>query len=139
VTTVLVRRTINMTDVDLVQVNYSRFFLWMDEAYMALLRACGHPLSGIIGAGFATPVVAAECDYRRPVTLDDEFTVTAAISRVGRTSYVVSHRFEDESGTFALGRTTHVWISTQPSHRAVPVPEWIRAALEADSGEVSGR
>jgi len=129
VTVVTRSHTVNMTDVDLVQVNFSRFFPWMDDAYNALLRELAHPLSGIIQAGFATPVVDARCSYQRPVGLDQEFVVRSAVVGHGRSSYTVAHRFEDDRGIFALGSTKHVWIATRPTQSPAPVPEWISGAV----------
>jgi YbgC/YbaW family acyl-CoA thioester hydrolase len=126
------RRTfnVNMTDVDLVQVNFARFFVWMDDGYDALLRELGHPLSGILASGFGTPVVDARCEYRRPVTLDDEFTLRSAVVSHGRSSYVVGHRFEDERGVFAVGRCVHVWLKLGEGGSATPVPAWLTNGLE---------
>jgi acyl-CoA thioester hydrolase len=137
-TAVTRQHSINMTDVDLVQVNFSRFFVWMDDGYNALLRELGHPLSEIIAGGFATPLVEARCEYRRPVGLDDQFQVLTAVVAVGRTSYVVAHIFEDAKGVFAVGRATHVWIGTHPSQAAQPVPTWIADAIAPEILELAG-
>jgi 4-hydroxybenzoyl-CoA thioesterase len=117
-----------MIDVDLVQVNFSRFFDWMDRGYNELLHCLGRPLSQIVTSGYATPVVDAQCNYRRPVTLDDEITTTSWVSEVGRTSYVVTHRFDDARGTFAVGRCTHVWVSLGERQQAEAVPDWLASA-----------
>lgn len=131
-THVVVGHAVNMTDVDSVQVNFSRFFVWMDDGYMTLLRECGHPLSGIIASGWATPVVEVRCNYRRPVSLDAEFTVTSATVSVGESSFLVAHRFEDTHGLFAIGRATHVWIALEPSQSPARAPDWLRNAAEPD-------
>ena len=64
-----------MTDVDLVQVNYTRMFVWMDHGFTQLLHDLEHPSSTLLRQGWSTPVVDAHCSYVRPVTLDDEFNV----------------------------------------------------------------
>ncbi|MEV8135416.1 acyl-CoA thioesterase [Microbacterium aurantiacum] len=122
--------TVNMADVDLIQVNFSRFFVWMDDGYGALQRELGHPLSQIIRNGFATPVVDARCEYRRPVGLDDEFEVTSAVVAAGRTSFSVGHLFEDSRGVFAVGRCVHVWVRTEPQQQSEALPAWITGGLE---------
>lgn len=121
---------VNMTDVDMVQVNFSRFFLWMDDAYDSLLRQLGHPLSSIIADGFATPVVDARCSYLRPVALDDQFTVKSGVIAVGNTSYTVAHQFSTVEGVFAIGRVTHVWITTDGVQTPVTAPEWVRESVD---------
>jgi YbgC/YbaW family acyl-CoA thioester hydrolase len=126
---VVSKHIVNMTDVDLVQINFTRFFLWMDGGYNSLLRESGNPLSEIVASEHATPVVDARCEYRRPISLDDQFQVRSAIVKIGRSSYVVAHRFEDDDGVFAIGRTTHVWIRLQPSQAPEDVPPWLSDML----------
>jgi len=124
-----IRRRVSMTDVDLVQINFARYFPWMDEGFGLLLEECGHPLSSIIANGHATPVVSVQCDYVRPVTLDDRVDGWSAVTKIGTSSFEVSHRFESD-GLIAIGRATHVWIAVAPTQRAVPVPQWIHDALD---------
>jgi YbgC/YbaW family acyl-CoA thioester hydrolase len=129
---VTIHRRVSMVDVDLVQINFSRFFPWMDAAYGELLVKLGHPLSQLVAQGNATPAVKATCDYRRPLNLDEEFTLRAGITRVGNASYTLSGRFEDATGLFALAAIDYVWITTSPRHQALPVPTWIRESREPD-------
>ncbi|MCF1592538.1 acyl-CoA thioesterase [Streptomyces muensis] len=127
---VTLHRRVTMVDVDLVQVNFARFFYWMDAAYAELLVDLGHPLSQVIAEQKATPAVRSRCDYRRPVGLDDEFRIRAAITRVGTSSYTVSFRFEDAEGLFALGAVDYVWVNTLPRQHSAPAPPWIAAACD---------
>ncbi|MEW1823134.1 thioesterase family protein [Arthrobacter sp. NPDC080031] len=133
-----VSKRVLMIDVDLVQVNFSRFFAWMDEGFNGLLHEVGLPLSGIVADGFATPVVDARCSYLRPVGLDDTFTVHSWIGRTGTSSFEVKHRFSDQNGVFAEGRCTHVWVELKTDQRAMPLPDQIKNALldvsEGDAG-----
>ena len=46
-----------MTDVDLVQVNYTRMFVWMDHGFTQLLHDLEHPSSTLLRHGWSTPVV----------------------------------------------------------------------------------
>jgi len=125
-TEAVVLHAVNMTDVDLVQVNFARFFVWTDVGYNTLLREAGHPLSGVVHGGHATPVVDASCRYFSPVNLDDSFAVRTAVVSAGRTSFTVAHRFEIAGKVFALAKLTHVWIRAQPPQAPEPLPDWIR-------------
>jgi acyl-CoA thioesterase FadM len=117
-----------MVDVDLVQINFSVYFRWMDLGYGALLRELGRPLSEILDDGHGTPAVDARCSYLRPVGLDDRVEATAWIERAGRTSFTVAHRFQHDGETVAIGTVTHVWIVVGPPAAAVPLPDWVRRA-----------
>jgi len=118
-----------MTDVDLVQVNYTRMFVWMDHGFTQLLHDLQRPQSRLLLEGCSTPVVDAHCTYLRPVTLDDEFDLVSQVIEVGRSSFLVGHDFIDATGLFARGECRHVWIRTHPQHAAMAVPDWIRQAL----------
>lgn len=133
-----ISKRVLMIDVDLVQVNFSRFFAWMDEGFNELLHELGLPLSGIVSDGFATPVVDARCSYIRPVSLDDRFTVHSWIARTGTSSFDVKHRFSDRDGVFAEGSCTHVWVRLMPEHQSVPLPQPIKVALLEDSDGHAG-
>ena len=117
-----------MSDVDLVQINFTRMFLWMDHGFTQLLHDLKHPSSVLLRQGWSTPVVDSHCNHLRPVTLDDEFDLVTSVIEVGRSSFVVGHDFIDDTGVFARGECRHVWIRTHPKHIAVPVPDWIRKA-----------
>jgi YbgC/YbaW family acyl-CoA thioester hydrolase len=118
-----------MTDVDLVQVNFTRMFRWMDHGFTQLLHDLQHPSSMLLREGWSTPVVDAHCNYRRPVTMDDEFDLVSQVIETGRSSFTVGHDFIDAKGLFARGETRHVWIRTHPQHTAVALPDWLRLAL----------
>jgi len=118
-----------MTDVDLVQVNYTRMFVWMEHGFTQLLHDLGHPSSALLRQACSTPVVDAHCSYLRPVTLDDEFSLVSQVIEVSRSSFVVGHDFVDATGLFARGECRHVWIRTHPHHKAVEAPGWLRQAL----------
>jgi 4-hydroxybenzoyl-CoA thioesterase len=120
-------QTVGMVDVDLVQINFATYFVWMDSGYGALLRMLGHPLSTILAQGYATPAVEARCEYLRPVGLDDRVDCASWISAAGRSSYTVAHRFEHEGMLVAAGQLTHVWITASPAASA-PLPAWLRSA-----------
>ena len=123
------RHRVLMTDVDLVQVNYTRMFVWMDHGFTQLLHQLAHPQSALLRDGRSTPVVDSHCNHLRPVTLDDEFHLVSQIIDVGRSSFLVGHDFIDGTGLFARGECRHVWIRTRPRQAAEPVPDWLRRAV----------
>lgn len=134
-----VSKRVLMVDVDLVQVNFSRFFGWMDEGFNELLHGLGLPLSRVISDGYATPVVDARCSYIRPVTLDDTFTVHSWVARTGVSSFDVRHQFTDGAGLFAEGTITHVWIRLGAAQRTMPLPAQIKDALVEEAFEPAPR
>jgi acyl-CoA thioesterase FadM len=92
-----------------------------------------HPSSALLRSGRSTPVVDAHCSYRRPVTLDDRFELHSRVIEARRSSFLIGHDFVDAQGLFARGECRHVWITTEPRHRATSLPAWLR---DADHGTV---
>ncbi len=123
----MITRRVAMGDVDRMQIFYGTHVRWMDEAHVDLLASLGHPLSSCFDDGFATPVVAMTLQYRRPVGLDDVVDIEAFVSRVGRSSFDITHVFRHGGEVIAEGVLTHVWVEQATSSPA-PVPEWLRVA-----------
>ena len=130
--TVQLHRTVSMIDVDRMQIHFSSYFRWMDEAYSRLLVELGHPLEQLFDERFATPVVDARCSYLAPVGLGGAVDVATCVHRVGRSSFEIAHEFTSSGSPIASGSTTHVWveiIDSEPVSR--PVPEWLGQAVVA--------
>lgn len=52
-----------MSDVDLVQVNYTRMFLWMDHRFTQLLHDLHHPQSTLLRQGATGCFARGECRH----------------------------------------------------------------------------
>jgi acyl-CoA thioesterase FadM len=125
----VITRRVGMGDVDRMQVWFGTHVGWMDEAHMDLLASLGHPLLSCLAAGFATPVAALSMRYVTPVELDDEVEIEPAVTRVGRTSFDVTHVFRHGGEVIAEGVATHVWMQLD-GRLPAPVPEWLRSGAE---------
>jgi YbgC/YbaW family acyl-CoA thioester hydrolase len=121
-------RRLTMGDVDTVQVYAPNYFRWMDQGIHEYFVSLGHPLSGVLGAGFGMPAVDASCRYFSPVVLDDVLECTTWVSRVGTASFDMTHAFRCDGRDVALGRMTHVWIEIGDRQSPSPVPAWLRDA-----------
>ncbi len=121
-TVVVTRRRVALGDVDKVLAFYCRFFSWMDDGIAELLHALGHPLSGLLHAGYGMPVVDTRCRYERPVALDDVVQLQTAVVAVRRTSFDIGHVMTVGGERVARSSTTHVWVARSPELRASPCP-----------------
>lgn len=122
-------RRVTMGDVDAVQVYAPNYFRWMGQGEHELLAKLGHPLRTILAEGFAIPVVKATCDYIAPANLEEVVTCITSVSRVGSTSFDLTHVFNVGGRDVAVGALTHVWIKRGNPQRPMPVPEWLRVAV----------
>jgi len=127
-------RRLSMGDVDQVIAFYGRYFSWMDDAFSELLALLGHPISGVLDAGFGMPVVDTRCRYLRPVGLDDWLEIETAVVAARRTSLDIGHVMWTGGERVAQAHTTHVWVRRTPELHAEPLPEWIRSAVAIPDG-----
>jgi 4-hydroxybenzoyl-CoA thioesterase len=127
-------RRLTMGDVDAIQVYAPNYFRWMDQGIHELFAALGHPVSQFLAEGNGTPAVDAGCQYFAPVTLDEVLECTTYVSRVGTSSFDLTHEFRCDGRAVARGSMTHVWIEIRDGVQfAVPVPGWLREAAATDA------
>jgi 4-hydroxybenzoyl-CoA thioesterase len=115
-------------------VYYPSYFRWCDQASHRLLAAAGatHSTSGQQWTE-GTPLVAAECSFKRASQPGEKLLVESHVSRFGRSSFTISHIFRDGTGQIAAqGTETRIWAKKQGDARslkAVPIPEDVRKRL----------
>jgi 4-hydroxybenzoyl-CoA thioesterase len=116
-------------------VYYPSYFRWCDQATHRLLRAAGITRNEIHGGQWkeGTPLVAAECAFKRASQPGEKLVVESHISRFGRSSFTISHVFRDASGAIAAeGSETRIWARKDGDARslkAVPIPDDVKKRL----------
>jgi acyl-CoA thioester hydrolase len=137
---------VTMADVDAAGVIYYGSPLrWAEMMLGDWLEQSGHPISAMLSANEAIPVVAAEVRYRSPLSLDDHCRLGLSARRAGRTSFMVRCTVwgprddrpavqVDVTHAFAGHATQGPGHSVEFEGRALP--PWLRKALEADHGEL---
>jgi YbgC/YbaW family acyl-CoA thioester hydrolase len=71
---------------------HGRYFKYFEEARRTLMEELGYSYAAMMDSGFVWPVVDANVRYVRPLTLDQRFTVTAALREWGDAGTVVATR-----------------------------------------------
>ena len=116
-------------------VYYPSYFRWCDQATYRLFLAAGLTRDDTHGGQWkeGTPLVAAECSFKRASQTGEKLLVESRISRFGRSSFTIAHVFRDASGAIAAeGSETRIWARKEGDARslkAVPIPEEIRRRL----------
>ena len=116
-------------------VYYPSYFRWCDQATFRLFLAAGLTRDQTHGGQWkeGTPLVAAECAFRRASQTGEKLVVESHISRFGRSSFTISHVFRDASGAIAAeGTETRIWAKKEGDARslkAVPIPDDVRKRL----------
>jgi len=77
-------------------------------------------------------VVASRCEYKSPVAYPQKLEAGFRVNRLGNSSveYGIGIFVQGQAEASAQGTFTHVFVDRN-SDKSVPIPEQIRAALEA--------
>ena len=115
-------------------VYYPSYFRWCDQASHRLLAAAGATHNTRGGPWTeGTPLVAAECAFKRASQPGEKLAVESHVSRFGRSSFTITHVFRDSTGEIAAqGTETRIWAKktgTARSLKAVPIPEEVKQRL----------
>jgi acyl-CoA thioester hydrolase len=108
----------------------------MDRGFSEFVHRAGHSLREVFDGGLGVPIVESRCSYLAPVNLDDVIRVRMWISKMGRTSFVMTYDFTrvGDGARVARGWVTHVWVK-RPEMKPVPVPDWFRRRAPSGVGQ----
>jgi 4-hydroxybenzoyl-CoA thioesterase len=116
-------------------VYYPSYFRWIDQATYRLFLAAGVRRDDVSSGQWkeGTPLVAAECSFRRASQHGEKLTIESHVERFGRSSFTIRHVFRDASGEVAAeGKETRIWARKDGNARslkAVPIPQDVRKKL----------
>jgi 4-hydroxybenzoyl-CoA thioesterase len=115
-------------------VYYPSYFRWCDQASHRLLAGAGATHSTRDGPWTeGTPLVAAECAFKRASQPGEKLSVESHVSRFGRSSFTITHVFRDATGEIAAqGTETRIWAKKTGGARslkAVPIPQEVKQRL----------
>lgn len=101
------------------------------DAYEAFLESIDYPMSLILAtAPILLPIVHAESDYTRPLSVGDNLTIEIRVEKVSTHSFVLGYRLVDEGGeTAGTVRTVHVALD-KSSRQKTPLPPELKERLE---------
>ena len=111
---------------------FGHVFFLAHDAFEAFAARAGLGVDRLLaGAAYLLPVVHAEADFARPAGAGDGVTVCMTCERVGARCFTLAYRFVDGEGReVCRARIVHASVD-RATGAAIPVPEEVRAALEA--------
>lgn len=107
-------------------VNNAIVFSYLETARVKMFRErCGDFLQ----SGLQFLVVRAECDYHKPIGLNDRMIIGISLERLGGASFTFNYRVHNEEEVlFAEAKT--VMVCFDPQHgRPVAIPEEMKAVF----------
>jgi 4-hydroxybenzoyl-CoA thioesterase len=116
-------------------VYYPAYFKWCDQATYRLFLAAGLTRNDVSSGQWkeGTPLVKAECSFRRASQHGEKLVIESHVSRFGGASFTISHVFRDAAGEIAAeGTETRIWARKEGDARSLKsmrIPDEIRRKL----------
>jgi 4-hydroxybenzoyl-CoA thioesterase len=119
---------------------YPRYFAMFDQSTVMLIeRALGIPKQQMYTAyDFAGyPSVAAHARFLIPTSFGDDVVIETSITKIGRSSFSLTHRLSKDGALAVEGFDTRAWVVRDPDRpgglRALPLPEDVAARFSAEA------
>lgn len=112
---------------------YPQYFVLFNDLLEAWIdRLLPEGFAGLIGARRqGLPTVRLEADFKAVSRMGDEVLLSLELQRLGRSSMTLALACTALDGELRMAVTQTVVCTDLHSHRAIPVPEDLRQALEA--------
>lgn len=109
---------------------HGRYFKYFEEVRRTLMEDLDYSYAAMMESGYVWPVVDANVRYVRPLTLDQRFTVTAAL-REWELRLVIDYRICDLGGMeFTRGRTVQVPLDSKTLELYMGTPDLLLQRVE---------
>ena len=111
---------------------FANQFVFVHDAYEKLLQLIGLPIASVLHSEqFILPIVHAESQYLKPLTVGDEITIAAQVAKIGETSFVLEYELFGADGELVgKARTVHVAVGKKTQGK-IALPEKLQRALKA--------
>lgn len=113
-------------------INYQAYLRFFGLAEVELFRSCGLPYRTLFEElGLWLPRVHVECDFLKPVTLDELLVVDAFFGKIGESSIHLHFEVRRKSAPDEVVATgKYILVSVRHGEfKPVPVPEIVREKL----------
>ena len=96
-------------------IHHSNYIRWMEEARIDVLNQLGYPYRRFEEMGYMSPVLHAECEYKKSVKFDDEMKIIVSLQDFGRLKFTLRYDIYNmsEGGCLsACGTTKHCFLNS---------------------------
>ncbi len=111
--------------------HHSAYVLWLEAARVEWLRAHGFSYRAWEDDGVSLAVNRVDITYRLPARFDDELEVRCALREARSRRFQFAYRVLRPADDAELATATTVHTPTEPSGRAIRLPERWLAPLQA--------
>lgn len=89
-------------------IHHSNYIRWMEEARIDVLDQLGYPYRRFEEMGYMSPVLHAECDYKKSVRFGDEVKIIVSLQDFGKVKFTLRYDMYNmtEGGVLSASGTT---------------------------------
>jgi acyl-CoA thioester hydrolase len=106
----------------------ANYLMYFDHAITELWREAVGSYQTMVEAGADIVLAEARVRYLSPLRFDEEFELTAAVTRLGETSITTTLTAERDGTIATEGELRHVFVEPESGSKR-PIPDDVRAAL----------
>lgn len=107
------RRKVNYYETDKMGItHHSNYVRWMEEARIAFLEHLGCGYAQLEAEGLTSPVLAVECQYKRPTTFNDEIKIGVSVEKYNGIRITFGYEIVKTATNevAAIGKTEHCFL-----------------------------
>lgn len=97
-------------------IHHSNYIRWMEEARIDMMNQMGYSYRRFEEMGYLSPVLHAECEYRKSVKFDDDVKIIVSLQELGKVKFTLKYEIYNMSQDGVLsaqGTTTHCFMNTE--------------------------
>ena len=95
-------------------IHHAMFIRWMEEARIDMLSQMGYPYRRFEEMGYISPVLHAECEYKKSVKFDDEVKIVVSLQEFGKVKFTLRYdiyNMSEDGVLSAVGTTRHCFLN----------------------------
>lgn len=97
-------------------IHHSNYIRWMEEARVDLMNQMGYSYRRFEEMGYLSPVLHAECEYKKSIKFDDDVKIIVSLQDLGKLKFTLKYEIYNMSQDDVLsayGTTTHCFMNTE--------------------------
>ena len=97
-------------------IHHSNYIRWMEEARIDMMEQMGYPYRRFEEMGYLSPVLRAECEYKKSVKFGDTVKIVISLGDCGRLKFSLNYQMYNlsQGGVLcAAGSTRHCFLNRE--------------------------
>ena len=105
--------------------HHSNYIRFMEEARMHFLTELGFPVTRLEKAGFTSPVVSVNCEYKHPTTYSDEIEIEVCVTGYTGVRLTLSYIMKNRASGVLVATASSAHCFVNPDGKPVAVKKYL--------------